>query len=407
MKFALAFRNIRRNGRRTILNLLMIGGSCAAIINFQGIARDSVARLETVAINNQFGHLQLASDKFWNPVAGEKPKARLLDLRRDLKSDIETMPEVAYASGRLTFFGLVSRGDESLSAKGIGYDPAVETRMRESMTIIQGRNLDPVARFEAILGAGLMKQLGVKVGDSLTLLAYTYDGAVNAIDVEFVGIFQTGISEVDNSSFYVPLTLAQKLMDTDRIDNLMVQLNDTSMTDTAVEVVQAKAAAAGYLGVTAKPWYELATQYQKVKNLCEVINQTTLSILIALALLAVGNTVGMSISERTGEIGTARALGFKARDIVQQFALEGLGLGLLGGVLGCAVGYVTGLLVTALRIPLETPGASVARPIVVDIQPQFLAFAFTLTCLMAVCATLIPALKASRLDIVDALRRSI
>lgn len=406
MKLQLALRNIRRNGRRTLLNLLMIGGSCAAIINFQGIARDSVLRLENVAINNQYGHLQMAADKFWSPQAGEKPKARLIEPKPELLSEVQKLPQVAYASGRLSFFGLVSRGDESLSAKGVGYDPAVELRMRDNMTITQGRNFDDQSNFQVLLGSGLMRQLGVQVGDSLTLMAYTFDGSVNAIDVELIGTFQTGVFEIDNSTFFVPLKLGQRLMDTDQVENIIVQLHETSQVDAVLPQIEEIARSTGYQKISVRPWHVLATQYQKLKKLTGVVNQVTLTILVLLALLAVGNTVGMSISERIGEIGTARALGFRARAIVQQFAIEGFALGIIGAILGSLGGYAAGAVVTSLQIPLETPGSSVAHPIAVDIQPEFVAFAFALTCGMAVFATLIPAFKASRLDVVEALRRA-
>jgi putative ABC transport system permease protein len=403
MKFRIALRNVLRNRRRTILNVTMIAGGIAAMVIFQGFAHNIIEKLQWVAIKTQYGHMQIASEKTWKPSATDSPKDHLIRIEPELKAKIDARPEVAYSSGRITFFGLISNGENSLSARGVGFDPGVETQLLGSMRIIDGKNLTRDSKFEIVLGKGLRDQMGLVPGAQMTLMAYTFDGAINAVDVELKGIFQSGLAEVDDSTFFVPLETAQKLLDTSSIDRLVIQLKKTPDT----EDVKAQLIDSVPKGMGIKAWSEMAVYYQQVVAYFNMQNRVIQWILMLLALLAIGNIVGMSISERTGEIGTVRAMGNSRTSIIIQFLIEGLILGGLGGVFGCILGYWVAKLLNLLHLPIITPGASLPIPLEVDILPGAFLGAGIAMCLMAVLATLVPAIRASRVEIVEALKRNI
>ncbi len=401
--FRIALRNVMRNRRRTVLNVLMIAAGIAAIVIFEGFAYNLVRKLEAIAINAQFGHLQVASDKTWELSAKDSPKSRLIRLTPELLAKINKVPGVAYASGRITFYGLINNGEQSISARGVAFDTAVEKAQLENIRTIDGRNLNAGSKFEVIMGKGLRDQIGLEVGSQVTLLGYTYDGSVNALDCELVGIFRSGLSEVDNSTFFIPLATAQKLLDTDGLERLVVQLDRTPDTDHVRDVIKAELPE----GTGVRTWRELAVYYRQVVEYFEMQNTVIQWILMLLALLAIGNIVGMSISERTGEIGTVRALGNSRRLVLVQFITEGLILGMMGGICGCVLGYFLAHFLTYLQIPIMTPGATSAFPMEVDVLPSAFLRAFIIMSLMAVFATLIPAYRASRVEIVEALKRNI
>ncbi|MGZ3723304.1 MAG: ABC transporter permease [Bdellovibrionales bacterium] len=403
MKFRIALRNVLRNRRRTILNVTMIASGIAAMVVFRGFAHNLTEKLQWVAIKTQYGHLQIANNKTWNPSASDAPKDHLIQIDPAFKAKIDGLKEVAYSSGRLTFFGLINNGENSLSARGVGFDPGVEKQMLGSMRMISGHNLTGDSKFEMILGKGLRDQMGIADGSQMTLMAYTFDGSINAVDVELVGTFQSGLAEVDNSTFFVPLTTAQKLLDTDSIERLVIQLNQTQDTP-AIKALLSKDVPAG---MAIKAWNEMALYYQQVVEYFNMQNMVIQWILMLLALLAIGNIVGMSIAERTGEIGTVRAIGNSRLNVITQFLIEGFILGILGGVFGCILGYWVAKFLNVLRIPIVTPGASLPIPLEVDILPKVFGDAMIAMCLMAVLATLIPAIRASRIEIVEALKRNI
>lgn len=404
MIFQIAFRNVLRNRRRTALSLLMIAAAVAAIVVFKGFSHNILGRVEFVAVNNQFGHLQVAAKKAWEPSAKDNPKDRLIRLDDSVTGKLDKdWPEIEYRSGRLSFFGLVNTGDQSVSARAIGVDPSRETRLLKSFFVKAGRNLTPESKFEVLLPKGITDQIGVEVGSHLTLLAYTVEGSVNAIDAELVGIIQSGIAELDNSTFYIPLSLAQMLMDTDSIEREVILLKDP----TAVPRILHDLNGALPADMRARSWSELAVYHIQISEYFDVQNMVIQCILMILALLAIGNVVGMSIAERTGEIGTVRAIGDSRQDVLRLFLVEGIVLGVLGGLLGCVLGWITIRLINLAEIPVTTPGASIAVPLAVDVLPWEFVKAFLVMSLTAVLATLIPAYRASKVEIVEALKRNI
>lgn len=403
LKLKIALRNVLRNRRRTALNVLIIGASIAAIVVFKGFGFYMIDRLREVTINSQFGHAQIASEKTWNLSADDSPKDRLISLDPAVFKQIESLPEVEYVSPRLSYYSLIGFGNQSVGAWGFAFDPARETRMTRTMKIIEGRALSPDSRFEIIIGSGLVKQFKAKVGSSVTLISHTMDGSVNAVDSEVVGIFQTGLQEIDNLSFFLGMSTAQRLLDTESVERYIVLLKNTEDTDR----VAATIASILPKGIGIRAWHELAQTYRQVSRFFTAQNLIVQWILMVLALLATANTVAMSISERTGEIGTVRALGDSRFEIVSQFILEGLILGLIGGVGGCVLGFLSAVFIDSLRIPIYPPGISVAVLVEVYFLPLAYLQAILMTCGITVLATVVPAMAATRMKIVDALKRNI
>ena len=128
---------------------------------------------------------------------------------------------------------MVSNGQKSSVYMGSAVDPDAERSLGFSANLIAGHDLTakPGAEVQALIGSGLAKSMNVKVGDGLTLLAVTSDGALNGIDVEIAGIVQTGVADLDARYLRIPLTAAQRLLQSDRVTNLVVGLDATSNTD--------------------------------------------------------------------------------------------------------------------------------------------------------------------------------
>lgn len=403
MKFRIALRNVARNRRRTLVNVLMIASGIGAMVVFAGFSSYIVSCLQYIAINTQYGHLQIASPKTWNLSAKDKPRDRLIEFPEELKSKITAQRGVAYASGRISFFALINDHDQSVSARAVAINPEIEKQMIANTPINAGRKLNEDGKFEIVVGKGLVAQMGLKIGQSLTLMAQTFDGSVNAIDCEMVGIIETGITDVDDTTFFIPLKTAQRLLDTEKVERILVQLEDGADVDSTASAFKAILPE----GLEPKTWVELAAYYRQVVDYFNVQNKVIQWILMILAFLAVGNIVGTSIAERTGEIGTVRALGGARSAVINQFLFEGLLLGILGGVVGCLLGLIAAQGLTALEIPIMAPGSSHPFPMKVELLPIAFVKGFIAMSFMAVIATMMPALRASRVEIVEALKRNI
>ena len=132
------------------------------------------------------------------------------------------------------------------------------------------------------------------------------------------------------------------------------------------------------------------------------------AIIATIIVLSFSNILVMSVLERTGEIGTLLAVGFKRAAILRQFALEGVLLGIFGGVLGLVIGCIVAEALSAVGIPMPPPpGMEQGYTGAIRLTWLVLASAFLLVFATTSLAGLYPAWRASRLNIVDALRRNI
>jgi putative ABC transport system permease protein len=400
----LAFRNIFRNRRRTALNLFMIASGVTSILLFEGFTRNLVTSLKELTIRTQTSHLQIANTKFWESEV-KKPKEGLLENYPKIMEAVKAAPGVKYAAGRLSFYGLVSTKDQSVSARGISFDPALETDRVQGFRFTEGHALTADSPFQVMVGRGLAKRLGTKAGDSLTLIANTFDGVINALDVEVSGIFQTGIAEFDDLTFLVPLTSAQRLLDTQNVEQILVGLTDTDLTDSVAAGLASQLASQPTIRV--KPWHEVAKLYNQIASFLRVQNLLIAFIIGVLTLCAISNTIGMSVFERTGEIGTIRALGETQGSVVNQFLREGFILGALGSFIGLVFGGAAAATLNALAIEIVMPGASSVIKIHVELFAGAFLGATALSVVSATAAAFISAWRASRLGISDALRRNV
>ncbi len=404
MRLKLAIRNISRHRLRSLLSISMIAGAVAAVILFQGFSSYSLAALKWIAAENQYGNMQIASHKYWNP--GKESRAERLFPLSDLEEMRGRFPQIERLSGRLSFFGLVSNGDLSVGGKIIGVDPVGEPQFHKSMRIPEGRFFENNGAKEVVVGSLLAKQMNVHQGDSITILTNTIDGIMNAMDLTVAGLFSAGIDEIDGQVIYMPLAVTQELLDTQNVDIAVLKFKELDMAEANLKNINDDLDK-GRPHLLARSWRDLAVLFRQVDKFYGVQNRLIEAILLALMFLGILNTVSMTVVERTGEIGTLRALGESRKDIVSQFILESVMLSLIGIFCGIIVSAGCIRIVETVKIMTEMPGASTPFQIKIFFQWSSVLYASFLASLTTVIATTIPALRASRLDIVEALRKNI
>ncbi|MBL7689828.1 MAG: ABC transporter permease, partial [Bdellovibrionaceae bacterium] len=297
---------------------------------------------------------------------------------------------------------------QSVSAQMIGFEPHLETELISKEMIIEGATFTPPAKpgqivYEAAVGEGLARLLRAKPGQTLTIIGQTADGGINAIDAEIKFLFRTVVQEIDDTTVYVPLSLSQKVLDSDGAERVVIKLKDHDMVGEMLPKVKAILPE----GTQARGWRELSRLYNQTERYFETQNAVVAGIILALILLSITSTVGMSVSERTGEIGTMRALGDTKPAILRLFAFEGLLLGGIGGVIGAILGYAISVVLTAVKVPIVLPGATQPIPVRVLQLPSAYILAFILTVFAAFLATMIAARRASQMNIVDALKKNV
>lgn len=404
MRWRLALRNIIRHRLRSALSIFMIAGAVLAIIIFRGFSDYSLSALKVIAAENQFGHIQIAKEKYWSP--GKESRAERMFSLNEISSLKEANKDINSISGRLSFYGLVSNGDLSVGAKMIGVDINGEPQFSKTVLMMSGVFFTGPTANEAIVGRLLAKQLNLKEGDNVTILTNTIDGVMNAMDLTVTGIFSAGIDEIDAQFIYLPLSVTQAVLDTDQVDIAVIKLNDVNKTDGVQKNIETSLKSFN-TNLFSKTWRELAVLFRQVEKYYGVQNSLVEGILLILMFLGILNTVSMTVVERTGEIGTLRSMGEKRSDIVKQFVLESFILSIVGIIVGVIFSSLMISLIHGANIMTEMPGASTPFQIKIHFLVSSVVYASILSMGTALFATGVPAYRAARLDIVDALRKNI
>lgn len=396
LRFAAA--NTRRNRRRSAVTVAIAALGTAAILLAGGFALSTYQALAQASARST-GHLVVArSEQFERDE--DVPLQYGLDEVASLKRRLLADDEVRQVLPRVEFSGLVSNGDKSVVMMGVGIDPDAEFAIKGPfLTVREGRVLASGERLQVMLGQGLARSLKAAPGSSLTLLASTTEGALNALDVTVAGVFGTGVPDIDRRLVYTDLDTAQKLLVTPRVSSLGVFL--AGMDDTAAAQQRLQAA---WPQLAVRTWLQQAPFYRSVKALYDRIFGALGLVIGLIVVFVVASTMAMAVVERTREIGTLRALGTLPGQLVRSFALEGLLLGSVGAAAGALLALSTSLalLVFPLQMP-PPPGRSEGYPLQVAIDPALYALTMLAMLLLAALASALVARRTVAMPVVDAL----
>jgi putative ABC transport system permease protein len=403
--FVIAARNILRQGRRSAVALGAVTGGIVAMLIASGFFEWNFDFMRENSIRSRIGHIQVMKAGYLeNGVAD--PFRYLIDERSPDRARIEGFEGVDVVAPRLGFGGLISIGDATVSFAGEGVDPLKERKASDAILMLQGTDLSAIDAKEVLVGQGLAENLQLKIGDSVVLLTSTASGGVNAVEVRVAGIFATITKAYDDFAIRLPLTTAQELLRVKGVHQWLVLLARTDLTD---RVIGPMRDAMTDRSLQLVPWHETSTAdfYNKTVKLFSMQVFVVQVMIAVIIVLSISNTMMTNVRERYAEIGTCLALGDTGRVILRRFLAEGVVIGLVGGLLGCVLGWCAAWLITLVGIPMPPP-PGVVRSFTAGIlvTPALLGQALVLALGTTFVAGLLPAWRASRLPIVDALRHA-
>ena len=396
----LAFRNVFRNRRRTVMTMLIVAVGVAALMLSGGFFAYMFRQLGEGTIRFGIGHLQIVSAASLN-----RPEKRVmengLEHYQEIVSAARQAPHVRGTAPRIMFFGIVQCEGRSDTFMAMGLDPAAESRMGFTLRLTQGREL--AADSDVMVADGLARSLNVKPGDRLKLLSVASTGLLNALDLRVIGTYSVGMREVDDHALRLTLPAAQHLLQTDRASAIVVGLDATRNTDAAYTAL---AASIGHRrsDIVIRKWVDLATFYRQCRGLFNGIFAFSGVIVFFMVVMSSANTLLMGMFERMREIGAMLAMGTPRSWILALFVAEGIVTGLLGALAGVTAGRIIGEVLNRSGLELPPPPATdMPLPFRVLFSPEIIAGAAALVVITLVVASLAPAIRASRLKIVEAL----
>jgi putative ABC transport system permease protein len=409
MWLTISFRNIIKNGRRSLTTILAIALGYAAINLFQGYMHSTYEGLTNAAIHGEgLGHITIFKKGFLEQgkLYPERYQFNRDEVRK-ISEFIKRLPEVELVTPRLSVNGIISNGKNSTIFIAEGLVPSDDVAIRGDMTkyaSYKGSYLTDKEQAGVVLGSELADMLNLRQGSEAVILSNTYTGMANALDVNVRGVYNTGTSATNDKMVMMTYRHAQDLVDFQGAERLVVLLKDGQGGKAASYAARIgkMLSGAGY-PVEIKTWKELSVFYNQVKNLFDMIFLFIFSIVLVIVVMSVVNTMSMSVMERTREIGTMRALGLKRRGVKLLFATEGLLLGVLGCAAGSVIFFAVYTIISLTHPTYVPPASSNPVPLHVDLMWTALLLSMVFMASLSMIAAFVPARRSARMSIVDAL----
>ena len=413
---SLSFRGLLRNRRRSLVTLLAIALGFAAIALFAGYTHNIYRGLSLQAIHGELlGHLTL-SRRGMSTEGKLDPERYLLSLDEvaRITALVKRDPHVALVTPRLTLSGIVSNGRASTIFVAEGVEPAaareLHAGMRREMRLAPEvdsdggvQSLDPAKLDTVALARGLADLLHLAPDGQAALLSNTLSGQANALDVTVGGVFNTGNASTNDLYAFMPLALVRSLYDAEgRADRLTILLDDVTQTGAARARLLERLKAAGH-DVEIKTWDELSAFYTQVHGMFDMIFGFIFSIVLTVVVMSVANSMGMTVMERTREIGTLRAVGLKRGGVVRLFVGEAALLALIGCLTGLLLTLAVRHGINISGISYVPPNQTAPVPLLVDLDLARTLLTALMMASVGALAAWLPARRAARQPIIEAL----
>ncbi len=322
---------------------------------------------------------------------------------------------VAQVAPRLEVMGLANSPTAAVPVSIIGADPELEARFSQlgvEQRLVEGRYLEPGDRLHAYVGQRLAQRLDLTLGSRLVLTAQDAEGDIAGQLVRVVGIYRTGVPEVDESIVHIPLATAQEWLGVgDDVTTVAVLLTSAWDVPRALGHLRERVGEAGD-GIAVLGWREAMPELDAAIKLDDFWGYVFNIVLFIIVALAIVNTILMSVLYRTREFGVLRALGLTKRETATVVFVEGMLLTAVAGLIGVVLGF--GLTWLLWRNGLDYSGALEGEisfsGVVLDtvIVPVFRSVQVVMSLgaivIVGLLASLYPAYRATRIDVAEAMK---
>ena len=400
----LAWRNIWRHRRRTLIIAIAMGLSLGFMMFYDGLTAGFNDAIAGNAVRVLGGNIQVHAEGYREKVDSNP----LLPLSDDMSvvNAALSQPEVIAATRRIQTGGLVSNREGAFPLSIIGIEPEAEAPISLiAENIVDGRFLQSTDEDVILIGRGLADALLLNVGDRVTMVGSDINKQNRQRTMTIIGIYDIGMPSLEKGAVYISLAEAQSLY------GLREQVTEVQIT---LKQVGKEAAVISAL-TPMLPGYEVESWAQTYPELGTAINSKNgvmdifSIVIVAIAGIGILNLLLMAIYERTREIGLLGAMGLKPRQIATTFILEGAMIGVVGVIAGIGIGLAINLSLGQVGMDYSQM-AGVAEYIALisgRVYPTLglnnIAWRSAVVLIIALLAALIPAVIASRREPSEAL----
>jgi putative ABC transport system permease protein len=403
--FNMAWRNVWRNRRRSLLTVLAISLGLAFNIFMRAIGDGFHEQMVDNSVRSHIGHLEVHRAGYHDNPGINKT----LPAPEEVERAIQSLPALRSYSLRVLGDGLASTAENSAGVAIAGIDPARErTVTTVNRGMVKGEYLREGMARPILIGDRLALNLKADLDDKVVLLVQAADGSMGADLFRVAGIFRSGSPELDGGMAFVLREDAQALFSLQkRITEAAILLNSSRAVPAAQEALQSKLAGKNVEVLT---WYQVEPFLLQFIQLDDGFFYIIVVFFFVVISIGILNTIMMSVFERVREFGVMMALGTKPRQIIKLVVEEAFVLALVGAVIGSAIGVAASVYFAREGMNLSTwaEGAAALGMTSTIVYTKLTAANVVLSNLSVLAVVMLvglyPAMHASRLRPVEAIR---
>ncbi|MGM0426771.1 MAG: ABC transporter permease [Thermodesulfobacteriota bacterium] len=403
----IALRNLFRYKRRTLLTLSLIVIGVLFVTGFVAITGSFKGMMVGQITDSFVGHLQIHRKGYLAAIdslpltMNLKPEAV-----RKAEAALKEMPAIEAYSKRIKFGAMFSNFTETTNIRLNGVDPEMEFK---TVPLLLSRVMEgerALKKGEIFVPELLAKGMKVKVGDMVVVIATNRDGSVNGKQLKVGAILESATGPGGRDG-YVHMDDALEIlrMEQPEISEIAVRIRDFGRLHEVFGSLRARLS--GEVNNQGKPVFDVHT-WEKISpfyNIARMIDMMTLFVkimLVAIVLISIMNVMIMAVYERVREIGTIAAIGTLPGKILSMFLFEGLFMGAIGAVIGSLLSVVAITALNAAQLTFDF-GRQTGLILAPTIDPAALVTVSGIVIGVSILASLQPALKAARMDPIQAL----
>ena len=407
----LGFKNLSRQKRRNIITIFVIAFAFFGYLFieslFNGIEEMSFDNIK----NFETGDIQISHPAYWEE-KDDLPLENLIIWNEDLKESLLQTSGVEGISPELRFSANLNNGIDEMGVIGVGIIPEYYNQVFQTQDYFIEGSLSALNENKAIIGARLAELMDLEIDDYIILLVRTKEDTFNTIDVEVGGVVNTLNPMMNTNTVLLPLSTVQQSLNVD--DSVtMISLKTTEVPEENIIQSLESTFQGKELAIQAYSWQESAQGVVAFSEMKKGGVGAIMSVVLLIGMVGIINNVILSSLERTSEIGMMKALGMKEWEIVFVFMVEATGIGVLGGLTGCLLGYFgvnwmvnSGMSFKALYgdwLDWSQYGIPIVDRVYGAWNYSTFSYIFFLGVIVAILSSIIPAYWAANKDPVEAI----
>jgi putative ABC transport system permease protein len=401
--FSFAVRNLLRYTRRTVLTFSLLAISGLLFLTMQGWfdGLDDVTLKNTIAFKTGHFQARLATYDEDAPFS----TSNLFPVTPAIASALDGSKHVKGWTPRVTFLAQADNGHDSWPCVVTGFDPATDSRVFVLTNgILKGGKIDPNG---VLVGRSLAKDLGVGVGDPFFLTVRSAAGQIDSVELNVSGLLSTGDPLVDSGGAFLPIATAYRFLGTNLVSEIGILCDSLEKSGSYRAEIEKNLP-----GMKLWSYQELAGDILQLSRTKRSFLNFLVFFLVIIGVVGIINTMLMSVYEKTREIGTLKALGFRDRDVQRIFLIEGFLIGLIGGLGGVILGCLSNAYFVYVGMDLRlffSKGTDIASMGVPDVMYSIwnigaIIGTFIVSLVASTLASWYPAKKAVEMQAAECLR---